>query len=248
MKMIGVLGGLGPQATMDFEVRVHQESQRRIPPRMNGGYPPMIVHYHRRPPFRLKDDGLPRLPIEPDPDLLQAAGRLGAFADFLVITSNGPHLIQDDIERASGKKVLSMIDVTLDEVRRRGWKRVGMMGLDDPFVYTRRLDALGIAYEILEPERRTPLDGAIFRLMEGRDDDEGRRLAREAVDRLRGRCVEGIILGCTELPVLRPNCVRLAWRGSVGYRRAQHARRQASGWPAARQSACFGDRVRHRRM
>ena len=44
MKTIGVLGGLGPQATMDFEARVHRESQRRIPPRMNGGYPPMIVH------------------------------------------------------------------------------------------------------------------------------------------------------------------------------------------------------------
>ena len=38
--------------------------------------------------------------------------------------------------------------------------------------------------------------------MEGRDDDEGRRLAREAVERLRGRRVEGIIMGCTELPLL----------------------------------------------
>jgi hypothetical protein len=44
MKTIGVLGGLGPQATVDFEVRVHREAQRWIPPRMNGGYPPMIVH------------------------------------------------------------------------------------------------------------------------------------------------------------------------------------------------------------
>jgi aspartate racemase len=95
-----------------------------------------------------------------------------------------------------------MIEVTLDEVWRRGWKRVGVMGLGDPFVYTRRLDSLGIACEILEPPRRAPLDGAIFRLMEGRDDDEERRVAREAVEQLRGRHVEGIILGCTELPLL----------------------------------------------
>ena len=74
---------------MDFEVRVHRESQRRIPPRRNTGYPPMVVHYHRRPPFLLRDDGLPRMPIQPDPDLLQAAARLGAVADFLVITANG---------------------------------------------------------------------------------------------------------------------------------------------------------------
>ena len=38
-----------------------------------------------------------------------------------------------------------MIEVTLDEVRRRGWKRVGVIGLGDPIVYTRRLESLGIA-------------------------------------------------------------------------------------------------------
>ena len=162
----------------------------------------MVVHYLRRPPFLLREDGLPRMPIQPDPDLLQAAARLGAVADFLVITANGPHLIQSEIERASGRAVLSMIEVTLNEVRRRGWKRVGVIGLGDPIVYTRRLESLGTPYEILDPERRAALDRAIFRLMEGRDDNEGRRLAREAVERLRGRRVEGIIMGCTELPLL----------------------------------------------
>ena len=48
MKTIGVLGGLGPQATMDFEARVHAVSRRLIPGRGNGGYPPMVVYYHRR--------------------------------------------------------------------------------------------------------------------------------------------------------------------------------------------------------
>jgi aspartate racemase len=202
MKTIGVLGGIGPQATMDFEVRVHRAAQRRIPPRMNGGYPPMIVYYHRRPPVVVADDGLARVPIEADPELLQVAARLGALADFLVMTANGAHLIQDEIERASGKPVLSMIDVTLDEVRRRGWRRVGVIGLGDPIVYTRRLDDLGIAYETPGPERREPLTRAIFGLMEGRDDDAGRRIAREAVEQLRGRHVEGVILGCTEIPLL----------------------------------------------
>ncbi len=37
MKTIGVLGGIGPQATMDFEARVHRVAQRLIPQRLNGG-------------------------------------------------------------------------------------------------------------------------------------------------------------------------------------------------------------------
>src|SRR5262245_2823161 len=57
VKTIGVLGGVGPQATMDFERRMHDVSRRLIPPNGNRGYPPMIVHYHRRPPVRLREDG-----------------------------------------------------------------------------------------------------------------------------------------------------------------------------------------------
>ena len=40
MKTIGVLGGIGPQATMDFEQRVHAVSQALIPQYANTGYPP----------------------------------------------------------------------------------------------------------------------------------------------------------------------------------------------------------------
>jgi aspartate racemase len=38
--------------------------------------------------------------------------------------------------------------------------------------------------------------------MEGRIDGEGRRLAREAVEALRARRVQGVVLGCTEVPLL----------------------------------------------
>lgn len=195
MKTIGVLGGLGPQATMDFELRVHRIAQRTIPPRMNGGYPPLVVYYHRRPPVLLNDDHKPRIPLTPDPGLLSAARSIGASADFLVIVANFPHLIQPEIERASGLQVLSMIDVTLDAVRARGWKRVGVVGLGIPTIYTDRLATRGIAFETLAPEQLGPLDGAIFALMEGRDTEATRRLAHDAIAAMRARGVEGIILG-----------------------------------------------------
>ena len=202
MKTIGVIGGLGPQATMDFEQRVHRVAQRTIPPRANSGYPPMIVLYHRRPPILLGEGMKPRLPLTPDPGLLESVRAIGAAADFLVIAANFPHLIQPEIERASGRKVLSMIDVTLDAVRARGWRRVGVVGMGHPTVYTDRLAALGIAAETLAPEQFDPLDGAILALMEGRETDAFRQLAHDAIAALRGRGVDGIILGCTEIPLL----------------------------------------------
>jgi hypothetical protein len=138
MKTIGVLGGLGPQATMDFEQRLHRAPQRVIPPHLNGGYPPTVVWYCRHPPILIKEDGRPLLPLRPDPRLLEAAGRLGQVADFLVIPSNTPHALQPEIERAAGKRVMSMVGATIDEVRRRGWTRVGIAALGEPAFYTER--------------------------------------------------------------------------------------------------------------
>src|SRR5215207_831393 len=109
MKTIGVLGGLGPQATMDFEQRVHQVAQQLLPARGNSGYPPMVVHYARHPPVLLDANGHPHFPIQPDPRLASAAQALGQLADFLVITSNGAHIVQAVLEQAADRPVLSMI-------------------------------------------------------------------------------------------------------------------------------------------
>src|SRR5262245_2321628 len=65
MRTIGVLGGLGPRATMDFEARLHRMGQRLIPANQNRGYPPMVV-YDRHPPVVLTEEGKPRMPSRAD--------------------------------------------------------------------------------------------------------------------------------------------------------------------------------------
>jgi aspartate racemase len=209
MKTIGILGGLGPQATMDFEERLHAVAQRLMPQHGSSGHPPLVVYYHRRSPFVMQDERRPVLPLQPDPDLLQAAQWLGARADFLVITANGPHIIQAQIEQASGRKVLSMIEATLVEVQRRDWRKIGVLGFGDPHVpvYAQPMSKLGMAFELITPELQGPLNRAVAMLWEGRATAEDTQAVREAVEYLRTRQVDGIILGCTELPLLLPACV-----------------------------------------
>ncbi|HEX8598994.1 MAG TPA: aspartate/glutamate racemase family protein [Chloroflexia bacterium] len=205
MKTIGVLGGLGPQATMDFEARVHAVSQRLIPPRANSGYPPMIVYYHRTAPIVVDEDGKPIVPIEMHPALREKLEAFGTLADFLVITANSPHVLKDIFEQVSGLKVLSIIDVTLEEARNRGWGKLGVLGLGEPRVYMAPLDELGVPYETLSgdlEELRNRLDRSIIALMEGRAGPGETAVAMEAVEALRGKGVEGLILGCTEIPLL----------------------------------------------
>jgi aspartate racemase len=203
MKTVGVLGGIGPQATMDFEARFHQAVQRHSQiPSGNHGYPPLVVWYHRRPPVVVGEDMLPRIPIQPDPALLEGAAFLGRVADFLVITANGPHAIQAEIEAAAGKPVLSMIALALEALARRGWRRVGVLGLGEPRVYTGPLAARNVPFETIDGDLRAKLDAGILRLMAGRESADDAAAALEAVDDLRGRGVDGVILGCTELPLL----------------------------------------------
>lgn len=202
MKTIGVLGGIGPQATMDFEQRLHQAAQRLIPRRGNSGYPPLVVYYHRRPPVLVDEAGRSLLPLVPDPQLLDGARKLGQIADFLVITSNGAHLLQAAIEDAAGRPVLSMVEATVAEVVRREWRHVGVLSLFGPHIYNQPLDEIGIRWESIGSELQTPLDGAIMQVMDGSNDAVSTAHARRAVAVLRSRGVDGIILGCTEIPLL----------------------------------------------
>jgi len=104
MKTIGILGGLGPQATMDMEMRLHKAAQQLIPPMQNSGYPPIIVQYYRHPPVLLTEQHEPVFPWQPDPRLLDIAKKLGPMVDFLIIPSNGAHLFQKEIEQAANRR------------------------------------------------------------------------------------------------------------------------------------------------
>ena len=202
MKTIGILGGMGPQATMDLEMRIHKVAQQLLPSAQNSGYPPMTVLYYRHAPILLTKEQQPVIPMQVDPRLLETAKQLNATADFLLIASNGIHMFKKEIEQASGKKVISMIDATLEEVKKRGWQKIGVLGLISPIVYTSRLKDLGIAFETIDQSLQEKLNTAIFKVMEGKEDETDCASAIEAIDRLRSKNVDGIIPGCTEIPFL----------------------------------------------
>jgi aspartate racemase len=200
---MGVLGGMSAQATMDFEARVHRAAQQLIPQDWNRGYPPMVVWYQRELPMRVGDDGRPVEPRQIDPRLVDAAARLGSLVDFLVVPCNAAHVGLRELRDAAGCPVLSMIDVTVDDVVRRQCRRVGVLGARGaPQPY---LDALGqraVECERVDAALQLRLDAGIQAVMEGREGKEDTEAARAAVGAVRARAVDAVILGCTEIPLL----------------------------------------------
>jgi len=203
MRRMGVLGGMSAQATMDFEARVHRCAQRLIPQDWNRGYPPMVVWYQRELPILRGDDGRPLEPRQIDPQLVDAAARLGALVDFLAVPCNAAHIGLREIRAAAGCAVLSMIDVTVEDVVRRNCRRVGLLGAHGvPPPYVEALQARAIACERIDAGLQRRLDAGIQSVMEGRDGKEEIEAARDAVGAVRARPVEAVVLGCTEIPLL----------------------------------------------
>jgi aspartate racemase len=202
LKTIGVLGGMGPQATMEFEAHVHAVSQRLIPQRSNEGYPPMLVWYCRHAPVLRTAIGAPVLPYQPDPRLLEAARVVGTHADFLVLTSNGANRFHQAIEEAAGRPVLSMAELTLAEVQRRNVRALGVLELHERRFYGDLLALRGMGAIYVPQGLQVPLDQGIRSVNEGRVGPEGQAAAHQAVEYLRTQGVDGVILGCTEIPLL----------------------------------------------
>jgi aspartate racemase len=203
MKRIGVLGGISPQATIDFEARVHRVCQRLVPQSWNRGYPPMVVWYHRSMPLRVDANDRPLEPREIDPGLVEAAAWLGPSVDFLVMPCNAAHVGLDALRKASGRPVLSMIDVTVDEAARRGWRHVGVLGFAGaPAPYVAGLGARGIRHATLGSALQAPMDAGIRAVAEGREGQAETEAARAAVQSMRAVPVDGVVLGCTEIPLM----------------------------------------------
>lgn len=129
IKRIGVIGGFGQWSTHDIMERILRYSAQHISQYGNRGYPPIDQRWVNRSPLKINEDGSIPDVLEPSAELLDAAKFVGQNVDFLILLANAPHFFRKEIEETAGKPLLSMVDLTVDEVVRRNYKRVGVMAI-----------------------------------------------------------------------------------------------------------------------
>jgi aspartate racemase len=141
--------------------------------------------------------------------MLEDAGRVlrSGGADFLIICCNTMHRMADAVERAAGVPLLHIADPLGDEIKRRDITRVGLIGsrhtMTDDAIIAGRLKARGI--EVLVPEGNDfeRIDRMVYAEMaSGQFLDGSRREARAIIARMVARGAQGVVLGCTEFPIL----------------------------------------------
>jgi aspartate racemase len=202
VKRIGLVGGIGPESTLDYYRRIVAACAARP-----GAPVPEIVVFSTRMQELLdlveaRDwDGLVAWLLGKI-EALRAAG-----ADFAAITANTPHAVFDRVQARSPLPLLSIVEATRREAERLRVRRLGLLGTR----FTMRADfyARAFAASAMELAVPTPAEQELIheRLMTeielGVLKDSTRAELLGIVKRLvDGDGVQAIILGCTELPLI----------------------------------------------
>ncbi|OGH06131.1 MAG: hypothetical protein A2W22_04480 [Candidatus Levybacteria bacterium RBG_16_35_11] len=207
MRSVGFIGGMSLIATIDILKRIKDASVAYLVPQYgNRGYPPIILYSINKAPMVLNPDGSYPEKLEPSSTLLEAARFVGEKSEFIILGSHTAHLFKKQIEKAAGKPLLSLVDLTIEEVKKRKCKKVGLIAIGVTIrdrLYQGPLKEIGVESIILPEELARKLDNeGVYLIQEGGDPKNGSQIAYDALDYFNKQGVDGVILGCTEIPIL----------------------------------------------
>ena len=205
-KTVGVLGGMGPDATVDFLNKVI----RLTPAERDQDHIRMLVDHDPKVPSRqnvsVEDDARIRENLAQMAERLEAAG-----ADFLVMVCNTAHGWLDRALQRISIPFINIVDVTVQVIAKKHpqVRKVGIMATPaciDVGMYQDALDNAGFVPLPVEGGQRAELMALIDRVKAG---DQGKAVssAMAAVaNRLIEQGADAVIAGCTEIPlVLKPD-------------------------------------------
>jgi aspartate racemase len=195
---VGVLGGMGPDTTVDFMARVIALT----PAEQEQDHVRMIVDHNPQCPSR--QNALLRDGKDPGPTLAaMAAGLETAGADFLVMPCNTAHAFRDSIETATTIPLISIIDVTVSACT--NYDAVGVLATScclDSHLYQNALAENNVRAVIPDDEEIDLLLNLINRIKTGDRSSEGARQLQIFAESLTQKGAKAIVAGCTEIPLL----------------------------------------------
>ena len=201
MAIVGIVGGLGPESTIDYYRRIIEGWKKEDPT----STPSIVIDsLDVQRGLRLVENDRPAL-VE---YLMGSLQRLaGAGVDFAAMAANTPHVVFDDLAARSPIPLVSIVEACADEARRLGLKRLALLGtrftMEGSF-YPAVFKRYGM--EVVAPNREERLwvhQRYVGQLLNGEFRDDTRQEVLSLIERLRDQHhIDGVILGGTELTIL----------------------------------------------
>ncbi len=199
-KTVGVIGGLGPAATLDFFERILRKT-RAV---RDQDHLRLIIDNNTKIPDRnlfAEGKGPP-----PGPALAAAAkGLQTAGADFIVMACNTAHAQEAEIRAAITVPFINMIEETIAVVADMGAERAGVLAGDACLaarLYQDGLKKRGVEPVLLNADSQRTMMELIYRIKSGDTGDTVRRSMVTLAKKLEAQGAEVIIAGCTEVPLV----------------------------------------------
>lgn len=202
MKTIGLIGGTGWISTVEYYHIINKETGKRL-----GGHNAArcllySFNYADINECNIRDDheGVYKL-------VLDAAFRLKkAGADFLVLCANTLHQYVEQLDDEVKLPIVHIADATAAEIKRKNISTIGLLGTKftmEMDFYTKRLSDAGINSIIPEKSERLFIHSVIMNELLKEDyRQESKKKFLEIINDLEQKGAEGIVLGCTEIPLL----------------------------------------------
>ena len=201
-KRIGILGGMSPESTVAYYEYITRTYTERFG---DYGYPEILIYsvsfqeyvdWPNQDRWDLVAEGLS-----------QAAQKLvAAGADLILIATNTMHLVFDEVQARVEVPMLSLLDATAEAILARDLHTVGLLGTKftmEKGFYQDALARRGITTLVPGAGDREYVHRVIYdELVAGQIRDESRAGYVAIIHKLVEQGAEGIILGCTEIPLL----------------------------------------------
>lgn len=201
MKKLGLVGGMGPESTIPYYHDLVYGVQQKV-----GCFPPLTIESVDV--FRVLAFCKREAYQELADYLMEAISHLAASgADFAALSANTPHIVFDELQKRSPIPLVSILESTCEEVKRRRISKVGLLGT----IFTMEKDFFKVPFlrnqiEIITPnsDEKEYINQKIASELElGVVKDETRAEFVTIINRMKQEDqIQAVILGCTELPLL----------------------------------------------
>jgi aspartate racemase len=202
MKHIGIVGGLSPESTIEYYKLICEEYNKKIG---EWNFPQVTIrslNLQEIADLFMVDrwDDMADVIISAIDDLKNSG------ADFAAVATNTPHNAYERIKEYSSLEVLSIMDATAQEIQRDEFTKVGLLGTKPTMEYgffQRSFEDYGIEAIVPGKKDRDYVSDVIWNeLVHGIITDESKIGYERIIDDLVKRGAQGVILGCTEIPLL----------------------------------------------
>ncbi len=203
MKTIGLIGGMSWESSLEYYRILNETVKEKL-----GG-----MHSAKSLMYSVDFEDVEKLQYKGDWEkltelMVEAARNLEAGgADLVIICTNTMHKMAEEVQAGVKIPLLHIADASAEKIMERGIKTVGLLGtkftMEEDFYKGKLIEEFGIDVVIPSEEERQVVHDVIYNeLCLGKVTPASKEKFKKIIQNLVSKGAEGVILGCTEIPLL----------------------------------------------